>query len=272
MPSAIVVGAGIFGASLARHLARDGWQVTLVDKDRPGHELGASGDASRLIRSAHGSDRWYARSARRARELWRELEEESGTPIFEEVGLVWLAQSPDGWEADSERALRDEGIRVERLEPDAGRDFFPSFDPDGLEFILWEPEAGVLRARDGLLAVVDQAVAEGAELVLAEARPTGDGVEIEGESRSPDVVVWACGAWLAGLFPELVDIRVTRQDIFYFDAGEEWSTPPVPGWVEYDAAYYGLGDLSGRGMKIAPDSEGPPFHPDDADRAASAQS
>ncbi len=272
MPSAIVVGAGIFGASLAGHLARDGWEITLVDKHEPGHELGASGDASRLIRSAHGSDRWYARSARRARQLWRELEDETGTPIFEEVGLAWLARSADGWEADSEHALRDEGIPLERLEPDAGRELFPSFNPEGLEFILFEPEAGVLRARDALLAVVDRAVSEGAELVLADARANGGGVEIDGESRSADVVVWACGAWLAGLFPELVGIRVTRQDIFYFDAGPEWTTPPVPGWVEYDAAYYGLGDLSGRGMKIAPDSEGPPFDPDDADRAASAES
>jgi glycine/D-amino acid oxidase-like deaminating enzyme len=272
MPRTIIVGAGIFGASLARHLARDGWQVTLVDKDRPGHELGASGDASRLIRSAHGSDRWYARSARRARELWRELEEESRTPIFEEVGLSWLAQSADGWEADSEQTLREEGIPVEHLDADAGREFFPSFDPEGLDFILFEPEAGVLRARDGLLAVVDHAVAAGTQLVLGEARPAGEAVEIDGERRSADVVVWACGAWLASLFPELVDIRVTRQNIFYFDGGEEWSTPPVPGWVEYDAAYYGLGDLNGRGVKIAPDSEGPPFDPDDADRAASAES
>lgn len=272
MPSAIVVGAGIFGASLARHFARDEWEVTLVDKYPPGHELGASGDASRLIRCAHGADRWYARSARRARELWRELEEESGTRVLEEVGVVWLAHRADGWEAESERALREENTPVERLQPEAGREFFPSFDPDGLNFILFEPEAGVLRARDALLAVVDQAVAAGARLVLGEARPECDAVEIDGERRTAEVVVWACGAWLPRLFPELVAIRVTRQSLLYFDAGEEWSTPRVPGWVEYDAAFYGLGDLDGRGVKIAPDSEGPSFDPDDADRAVSNES
>jgi glycine/D-amino acid oxidase-like deaminating enzyme len=272
VPSAIVVGAGIFGASLARHLARGGWQVTLVDKDRPGHERGASGDASRLIRSAHGPDRWYARSARRARDLWLELGEDSGSRLFEQVGLAWLARSAKGWEAESERALRDEGIPVERLDPEAGRELFPSFDPEGLEFILLEPEAGVLRARDALHAVVAQAESAGAQLVLGEARPAAEEVEIDGERRSADVVVWACGAWLAGLFPELAEIRVTRQDILYFGAGPEWGTPPVPAWVEYDSAFYGLGDLDGRGVKVAPDSEGPPFDPDEDDRAHSAGS
>lgn len=272
MPSAIVVGAGIFGASVGRHLARDGWRVTLVDKYQPGHPLGASGDASRLLRSAHGPDTWYALSARRARELWLEIGEELGKPLFEQVGVAWLARSPDGWEAESERALRAEGIPVERLRPDAGRELFPTFDQGGLEFILLEPEAGVLRARDALLAVVGQALAAGAGLVLGEARPAAEGVEIDGERRSADVVVWACGAWLAGLFPGLVELRVTRQDLVYFAAGGEWRTPPVPAWVEYDAAFYGLGDLDESGVKIAPDSEGPPFDPDDVDRAVSAES
>ena len=35
MPSAIVIGAGVFGASLADRLARDGWELTLVDRDEP---------------------------------------------------------------------------------------------------------------------------------------------------------------------------------------------------------------------------------------------
>jgi glycine/D-amino acid oxidase-like deaminating enzyme len=272
MPSAIVVGAGIFGASLASHLGRDGWDVTLVDKYEPGHEYGASGDASRLIRSAHGPDTWYARSSRRARELWRELEEDTGTRVLEEVGVAWLARTADGWEAESERSLAEERIPTERLDPEAGRELFPSFDPEGLEFILWEPEAGVLRARDALLATVEQARMAGVRMLQAEARPEGVATVIDGKPHSADVVVWACGAWLAGLFPELVQIRVTRQDLLYFAAGPEWSTPPVPAWVEYDAAFYGLGDLDGRGVKIAPDSEGPPFDPDDADRAASAES
>ena len=77
MDSAIVVGAGTFGASLAWWLAREGVSVTLVDQFEPGDRRATSGGETRLYPLRHGGDREYTRSARRARELWRELEAES---------------------------------------------------------------------------------------------------------------------------------------------------------------------------------------------------
>jgi glycine/D-amino acid oxidase-like deaminating enzyme len=255
---AVIVGAGIFGASLAHRLARDGWEVTLYERHEPGHAKAASGGESRLIRFAHGADPWYARSAWRARELWRELEAETGRELLVETGIAWFARSTDGWEAQSERVLRAEGIPVERLAPDAGRELFPSFEPGNLEFILWEPHAGVLRAREATIATVEAAQRAGVRLVHAAAVPG----ELEG-----DLVVWACGAWLPGLFE--LPIRVTKQDVLFF-AAAGWETPGVPAWVEYDRAIYGLGDLDGKGVKVAPDAEGPEFDPEDGERVASA--
>jgi sarcosine oxidase len=45
----------------------------------------------------------------------------------------------------------------------------------------------------------------------------------------------------------------------------------VPGWVDYDRAVYGLGDLDGRGVKVAPDTEGPDFDPDRDPRVTSPE-
>ena len=42
----------------------------------------------------------------------------------------------------------------------------------------------------------------------------------------------------------------------------------MPGWVDYDGAAYGLGDLDGRGVKVAPDGEGPEIDPERAERVA----
>ena len=81
-----------------------------------------------------------------------------------------------------------------------------------------------------------------------------------------DHVVWACGAWLPALFGDLLSLRITQQDVLFFGAGAEWATPDVPGWVDYDGAFYGLGDLDGRGVKVAPDVEGPPIDVEAADR------
>ena len=57
MDSAVIVGAGVFGASLAWRLARDGVAVTLVDRFEPGDPRATSGGESRLIRCGHGAGR-----------------------------------------------------------------------------------------------------------------------------------------------------------------------------------------------------------------------
>ena len=129
--------------------------------------------------------------------------------------------------------------------------------------MLFEPEAGALRAAVATKALADSAVASGAELVRALATPDGARVSLDdGRTLDADVVIWACGPWLGGLFGDLVSLRVTRQDLFLFDASSDWAMPPTPGWVDYDGAAYGVGDLDGEGFKVASDVEGPARHPD----------
>jgi len=256
MPSAIVIGAGVFGASLADRLARDGWEVNLVDRHEPGHPRSESGGETRLIRCSHGPDAFYTRSARRAWELWREL----GEGVLVEPGVVWFARQENGWEADSERVLRETGIPVERLDPGNARRLFPSLGVDDLAFVLHEPEAGVLKASEGVRALVRRARDAGARLLIEPARPAGATVEVGGRREDADAVVWACGAWLAQLFPQLVDLRVTFQQLSLFEAPPEWSGP---GWVDFDAATYGHALIEPFGFKAASDLDGPDIDPDE---------
>jgi len=254
--SLVVVGAGVLGAALARHCARAGWAVTLVEAVAPGHVRSGSGDESRLIRCAHGEDEWHARSARRSWTLWHEID----PALVVASGLLWLAHRDDGWEAASERTLTTLGIPSERVAPG---DFFPSFAGDDVAWALLEPEAGILRARDATRVLAEQAAGAGATLVPARARPDGAAVVLDdGRRLEADRVVWACGAWMAALFGDLVGLKITQQDVFYFGADATWRTPSVPGWVDYDGATYGLGDLDGRGVKMCPDREGPSFEPE----------
>ena len=265
----MIVGAGVFGASLAHRLAGSGWDVTLVEQYAPGDVRAASGGENRLIRCSHGGDAWYTRSAKRALELWREVERETGRELFVPCGVVWLFGESLEWAEASERALRDEGLEPEILDPgEAGR-FFPSFNPEGISRVLYEPQAGVLRARDATRALADQAVARGARIVNGKAQADGPKIVVDGQALEADVVVWAGGAWLASLFPNLVDLTVTRQDVFFYGAPPEWQAPAVPAWVEFDGSVYGVGDLDGRGFKVAPDEPGPPFDPDADDRRVS---
>jgi len=257
---AVIVGAGTFGASLAWQLARAGHSVTLVDQFEPGDRRATSGGETRLIRCSHGADADYTAMARRARTLWRELEHESGEDLLVECGVAWFAHREDGWEAASERTMAAQGIPVERHDAAA---VFPSFRADDLAFTLLEPEAGVLRAQRAVQALAAQAAAHGANVVRARARPDGaaarldDGTRLEG-----DAVVWACGGWLAPLFPAFVTLKVTRQELLFLDGGPAWRAPGVPGWVDYDHAMYGTADLDALGVKAAHDVEGPPIDPD----------
>jgi sarcosine oxidase len=253
VPSALVVGAGVFGASLADRLVARGWEVTLVEQFRPGDERSESGAETRMLRYSHGADDFYAALAWRARALWVEL------GVLEEVGVIWLARRQRGWEADSERVLRSLAIPVERLEPATAATLFPSLNVDDLAFALLEPAAGVLRAGDGVRALVQRAMSQGLRLEPGAARPAGRRVALGDRLLEADHVVWACGAWLGQLFPGIVELRVTRQDVVLFDAGPEWAG--APGWLDFDASAYGHALIEPYGMKVASDREGEEAEP-----------
>lgn len=253
-----MVGAGVAGASIARELALRGWQVTLVEQYSPGDERSASGGETRLLRMAHGDGDWYASSAWRARELWLELEESTGVKIWEPIGVAWFARDLDGFEARSRPSLDRLGVPYEWLRPDDAVALFPSLVTEDLAAVLFEPSAGVLyaqRATQLLVAVGEQL---GVRVESAHVTPP--------DQPQADVVVWACGAWLGRLFPTLVDVRVTRRDVFFFDGGAAWSG--APGFCEYDAPFYGHGDVGGFGVKVASDAAGDELDPDTLDRVA----
>ncbi len=268
----IVIGAGVFGTWTARWLQRRGASVTLVDQYGPGNSLSSSGDESRVTRSAHGADELYPAWQRRSLEQWLALD----PALFVRTGVLWLARRDDGFEADSLAALRRLEVPVELLDQDELARRWPQLRSDGVAWALHEPEAGVLMARRAVAAVADAFVAEGGELVTGHATLDQDGVVIEVTASSSgfDAVVFAAGAWLPKVLPNVsgLQMSVPRQEIIYF------ATPPgvtafdahqMPTWVEYDAAFYGLPSIEGRGFKVAPDWAGPEVDPDTLDRRIS---
>ncbi|GII94826.1 NAD(P)/FAD-dependent oxidoreductase [Sinosporangium siamense] len=277
MKSAVVVGAGIWGVSLAWKLAELGWRVTVVEQHHPGHVRQASAGETRLIRAAHGTDEWYTRMAWTARTGWREIERRAGEELFIEAGLVWFARDADGWERASARTLAEAGIPHEMWEPERAGRMFPDFSADGVEFALWEPGAGVVRARRSVQVLAGLARAAGVEFVRARAlpypKPGMRGVVLDGgEVLAADRVVWASGAWMPEVFPEIGKLEVTKQDTFHFGVPAAWTAPRVPAWVDYDLSAYGHGDIDGTGMKATSDAEGEPYDPENGSRAVSASS
>lgn len=259
MSSAVVVGAGVFGASTARELARRGWDVTLVEQHSPGTVRSASGGDTRLLRMAHGDAEWYTELARRARTLWLELQESTGVRIWEQVGVAWFARRRDGFEARSRETLARLGIAHEWLDPGDATRLYPSLGTDGLHRVLFEPDAGVLHARRATRLLVEDAERHGVGVESRRASPA--------DPPGAEVVIWACGAWLPALFPELVQLQISRREVFFLGGGPDWCG--TPGFCEYDAPFYGHGDVGGLGVKIAPDGPGEEVDPDSLERVPS---
>ena len=261
MGSATVVGAGVSGASIGRSLVLRGWDVTLIEQYAPGTVRSASGGDTRLLRMAHGPVEWYTRSAWEARAAWIELQERTGTRIWEPVGVAWFARTDNGFEASSRAVLDALHIPAEWLSPKDAEGLFPTLRTDDLAGVLYEPAAGVLYARRATQLLVDEALAGGARLEAGRVVPSAP--------PDTDVVVWACGAWLPALFPQQVEIRISRRDVFFFGGDAAWRG--TPGFCDYDGGFYGHGELEGLGVKVSGDADGPEVDPDTVERLPDAQ-
>jgi glycine/D-amino acid oxidase-like deaminating enzyme len=208
---------------------------------------------------AHGEADWYTTNARDARRLWLELQEETGTRIWEPVGAAWFVQARERYTADSRPTLERAGIRHEWLAPEAARDLYPSVRVDDLAGVLFEPDAGVLHARRATQLLVEDAERRGADLETGHMSPEAP--------PGADVVVWACGAWLPSLFPGELELTVSRQEVFFFGGDARWRN--TPGFIDPGGGFYGHGDVAGLGVKIASRSPGEAVDPDTVDRVLS---
>ena len=267
-PSAIVVGAGVFGAATADALARRGWEVTVVERYAPANARGSSGDRTRMLRLGHGSSpeaEWYTRSALRSLELWRELSGEWLEPLIAPCGLVWLAAEEDALIGDVAAGLEATGVPHEWLAGEALPELFPDLATGDLAGALHEPGACILRAIPAVRALLERARRNGARLRIGEARPTGPGeVAVEGEESAADAVVWACGAWLGGLFPREAPVQAAWQDVLHWHCPPTWSEGPA--WFDERAGIYGFPDVDGLGIKAVSHRPGRSFDLDRDER------
>jgi len=282
--SVVVVGAGVMGAWTAHWLRRHGLDVTVVDQYGPASSLSTSGDETRVTRSAHGADELYPRWQRTSLAQWRLLEEEAHTPLLVQTGVLWFAHREDGFEAESLATLTRLRIPAGRLEADEVVRLWPQIAKGGIRWALHEPEAGVLMARRAIIALADRFLRDGGRLERVRVvAPQGTDAAagrltrlrtFGGTELRADAFVLAAGPWLAGLLPLATDglLEVTRQELVYFatpPGDDRFDAGSVPTWADYDAAYYGLPSIEGRGFRVAPDWPGPVVDPDRLERRLS---
>jgi sarcosine oxidase len=215
----VVVGAGIMGSATAYTLARDGRDVLLLEQFLVGHEHGSSHGRSRIVRLAYPEVE-FVQLAKEAFVGWRELEQESGQELLELNGLLELVVSSEQSTAD---ALAAAGAAYELLDADGARSRWPVGVPDGWT-VLFQPEAGIVRADLAQRAFVDGALAHGARLEEETRVESLDELDAK-------VIVVTAGPWIGNFFPD-VPVRTTRETLAYFR--REGSPLPVVAQLDPD--------------------------------------
>jgi glycine/D-amino acid oxidase-like deaminating enzyme len=265
-----VIGAGAFGGWIALQLRRRGAEVVLVDAYGPGNSRSSSGGETRVIRAVYGPDRIYVELVKRAYELWDELQATTGEQLYVETGTLWFNREDASYVEASAPILRELGFPIDELAlADAGRRY-PQVDFTGVRSVWLEHRAGALSAREACVAVREAFEKAGGTYHTQHVDPGAMDIEA-------DAYVYACGPWLARLFPEVLGewIKPTRQEVYFFGTppgSERYLPTNMPVWLDFgERIFYGIPDTHGRGFKIADDTRGEPIDPTDAERTPSAE-
>ncbi|WP_280430876.1 N-methyl-L-tryptophan oxidase [Nocardia brasiliensis] len=205
----IVVGLGSAGSMALWQLAKRGLDVIGIEQFGIGHARGSYAGDSRLFRSAVHEGPRYVPRLRRARELWRELEHETGRTLYDECGALQIGTAGSGGTAKSIASAEQFGLPHEVLDAPALRARYPQHRVDDDTVAVLDRHAGSLYPEASVLAAVLAARSHGAR-VLTNAAVTdfdeqGGGLEVV----TPDVrltcakVVVATGSWTLRLRPDL---------------------------------------------------------------------
>jgi sarcosine oxidase len=275
-----VIGAGVFGAWTAWHLARRSLRVLLVDAYGPGNSRASSGGESRIIRMGYGPDEIYTRWSQRSLRQWKEFFAGKHDPLFHETGVLWLASGDDTRVEQTATTLSRCGVTFEQLDRVTLEKRYPQIGLEGISAGLLEPHSGVLMARRSVAAVMEDATRRGVVYRAAQiARPSGSGrlgslMTPSHERIEAGAFVFACGAWLGKLFPDVLGSRIfpSRQEVFFFGippGDTRFSPPALPTFLFRQEESYGMPDLESRGLKIALDRHGARVDPDSESRIVS---
>ena len=263
----IVIGTGGVGSSAAYHLAKRGMKVLGLDQFPGGHDRGSSHGQTRVIRQAYFEHADYVPLLLRAYELWRELEAAANADLLHQVGLLQVGP-PEGTVVRGVlAAAKQHGLAVDSLTGREVVERFPGFRvPEG-SVGVFEPAAGYLRVEKCVLAHLEQARRNGAELrygvTVKSWQSDGAAVRVttdQGDFSAAQLIVTA-GPWAPRLLSSLkVPLQVRRKHLYWFptsdDRYHENHNCPTYLYELPQGVFYGFPVVDGLGLKVAEHSGG----------------
>ena len=265
---AIVIGLGAHGSAAAYHLARRGLRVLGIARFARGHTLGSSGGLSRIIRLSYYEHPDYVPLLRRAWDLWRELERDTGEAVLTQTGGVYMGPPEGHLVAGSLLSARTHGLAHEELDARDLRRRYPAFHVDDAWIAIHDEQAGWLAPERCIESHLTLAERAGATLRFNEParwEPVASGVRVmtAAGAWSAEQLVIAGGAWMRELLPGLAPhLWIERNVLFWFEPTEGIEDlARLPVWIMEDVQrgdgapayrmYYGFPYDRANGLKLA---------------------
>lgn len=233
---AVIVGAGVHGASLAFHLAELGLRPLVVERSTAAG--GATGRSSGLVRmhydvpeDAHLAWLSHAYFANWADRI-------GGDAGFVRTGFVQMVPAEELPALRANVAMQQGlGIDTQLIGPDAVREHLPGAVVDDVEVAAWEPQSGYADPTMTTTSLLAAAQALGARLAT---RTTTTSVRVDGDrvvgvatSRGDidaPIVVLAAGAWSVPVAASVgveLPVQVWRHDVAYLRRPDGIGKHPV---------------------------------------------
>jgi sarcosine oxidase subunit beta len=242
---AIIIGAGVHGASLAFHLAEHGLRPLVLE--RATIASGATGRSSGLVRM-HYDVEADARLAHVSHGYFSDWGERVGGDAgFVRTGFLQLVPEPEVEALRANVAMQQRlGIRTELVDVAEVRRLVPAMTTDDVTVAAWEPDSGYADPTATATSFMTAATARGARL-LQRAPVTAiqaeggrvTGVETARGSFASEIVVNAAGAWAGGIAAMVgleLPLDVWRHDVAYVRRPS--GVDAHPALIDFGNAFY----------------------------------
>lgn len=220
-----VIGVGAMGSMALWQLAKRGVSVLGFEQFGIGNDRSAVGGESRLFRTAYMEGKQYVPLLQEARQLWKQLEKETGNNLLTLNGGLMIGDPNMKALKNVLQSIKEFQLDHEIIQGNEAAKRYPQFKLFSEEVMVLDKNAGFIRPELAVISAAHQAEANGAVIHrysrVEEIVPDDTGVKVvaDGKTYRAGKVLVTTGAWTKKLLPKLeTNIEARRLVLTWFPA------------------------------------------------------